>query len=98
MSHPLKERKVGAYYGCLLLRPGAVLTLDDVESPTVMEAFIKALGAEPVIYSMRNECCGGYLALRDKAQCEQLVSEIKIMLQAVVRRSWSLPARCARIT
>ena len=42
-----------------------------------MEAFIKALGAEPVIYSMRNECCGGYLALKDKAQCEQLVSEIK---------------------
>ena len=77
VSHPLKERKVGAYYGCLLLRPGAVLALDDVESPTVMEAFIKALGAEPVIYSMRNECCGGYLALKDKAQCEQLVSEIK---------------------
>ena len=51
--------------------------LDDVESPTVMEAFIKALGAEPVIYSMRNECCGGYLALKDKAQCEKLVSDIK---------------------
>lgn len=77
VSHPLKERRVGAYYGCLLLRPGAVLALDDVESPTVMEAFIKALGAEPVIYSMRNECCGGYLALKDKAQCEQLVSKIK---------------------
>ena len=26
---------------------------------------------------MRNECCGGYLALKDKTQCEQLVSEIK---------------------
>ena len=77
VSHPLKERMVGAYYGCLLLRPGAVLALDDVESPTVMEAFIKALGAEPVIYSMRNECCGGYLALKDKAQCEKLVSDIK---------------------
>ena len=77
VSHPLKERRVGAYYGCLLLRPGAVLALDDVESPTVMEAFIKALGAEPVIYSMRNECCGGYLALKDKAQCEKLVSDIK---------------------
>lgn len=76
VSYPLKERRVGAYYGCLLLRPGAVLALDDVESPTVMEAFIKALGAEPVIYSMRNECCGGYLALGQGAG-EQLVSEIK---------------------
>ena len=45
VSYHLKERRVGAYYGCLLLRPGAVLALDDVESPTVMEAFIKALGA-----------------------------------------------------
>lgn len=74
------------------------MALDDVESPTVMEAFIKALGAEPVIYSMRNECCGGYLALKDKAQCEKLVSDIKIMLQAVVRRNLLLHARCVHIT
>lgn len=77
VSHPLKGRRVGAYYGCLLLRPGAVLTLDDPESPTILEDFIKALGAEPVRYSMRNECCGGYRALEDKSQCELLVGEIK---------------------
>lgn len=77
VSHPLKGRKVGAYYGCMLLRPGTVLTLDDPESPTVLEDFIKALGATPVIYSLRNECCGGYMALEDKKQCELLVGEIK---------------------
>ena len=32
-----------------------------------MEDFIRALGAEPVIYPMRNECCGGYVVLEDKA-------------------------------
>ena len=26
---------------------------------------IRAIGAEPVAYSMRNECCGGYIALED---------------------------------
>lgn len=77
VSHPLKGRKVGAYYGCMLLRPGAVLTLDDPESPNVLEDFIKALGATPVIYSLRNECCGGYMALEDKKQCELFVGEIK---------------------
>lgn len=77
VSHPLKGRKVGAYYGCMLLRPGAVLTLDDPESPAIMEKFIKALGATPVLYSLRNECCGGYLALENKKQCETLVAEIK---------------------
>ena len=77
VSHPLKGRQVGAYYGCMLLRPGAVLTLDDPESPTLMENFIKALGAEPVLYSLRNECCGGYRALEDAEQCKVLVGEIK---------------------
>ena len=28
-----------------------------------MEDFIKALGAEPVIYAKRNECCGGYVSV-----------------------------------
>lgn len=77
VSHPLKGRKVGAYYGCMLLRPGAVLTLDDPESPAIMEKFINALGATPVLYSLRNECCGSYLALENKKQCETLVAEIK---------------------
>ncbi len=59
--NPLKGKKIGAYYGCLLLRPGKVLGLDDPENPTVMEELIRALGAEPVIFANRNECCGGYV-------------------------------------
>ena len=61
--NPLTGKKIGAYYGCLLLRPGKVMAMDDVENPTIMEDFIRALGAEPVIYAYRNECCGGYIAL-----------------------------------
>ena len=60
---PLTGKKIGAYYGCLLLRPGKVMAMDDVENPKIMEDLIRALGAEPVIYSYRNECCGGYVAL-----------------------------------
>jgi heterodisulfide reductase subunit B len=37
--------------------------MDDPENPSIMEDFIKALGAEPVIYAMRNECCGGYVSV-----------------------------------
>ena len=64
--NPLTGKKIAAYYGCLLLRPGKILAMDDVENPTIMEDFIRALGAEPVIYSYRNECCGGYIALESK--------------------------------
>ena len=63
--NPLEGRKIGAYYGCLTLRPGKILDFDDPENPKIMEDFIRALGAEPVIYSMRNECCGGYVSLKD---------------------------------
>ena len=63
--NPLTGKKIAAYYGCLLLRPGKVMAMDDVENPTIMEDLIRALGAEPVIYAYRNECCGGYVALDD---------------------------------
>lgn len=62
---PLTGKKIAAYYGCMLLRPGKVMEFDDVENPQIMEDFIRALGAEPVIYPKRNECCGGYVALED---------------------------------
>ncbi|MBP1545689.1 MAG: CoB--CoM heterodisulfide reductase iron-sulfur subunit B family protein [Oscillospiraceae bacterium] len=64
--NPLTGKKIAAYYGCLLLRPGKVMQMDNPENPKIMEDFIRAIGAEPVIYPMRNECCGGYVALEDK--------------------------------
>lgn len=64
---PLTGRRVGAYYGCLLLRPSRELGFDDPENPTILEDFIRALGGEPVVYAMRNECCGGYTTLENPA-------------------------------
>lgn len=64
--NPLKDKKIAAYYGCLLLRPSKVMQMDDPENPTIIEDLIKALGATPVQYAMRNECCGGYTTLEDK--------------------------------
>ncbi len=63
VKNPLKGKKIAAYYGCLLLRPGKVMAMDDVENPRIMEDFIRAIGAEPVVYAMRNECCGGYVTM-----------------------------------
>ncbi|MBO5912310.1 MAG: CoB--CoM heterodisulfide reductase iron-sulfur subunit B family protein [Clostridia bacterium] len=59
----LKGKKIAAYYGCLLLRPNSVMRMDDPENPTIMEDFIRALGAEAVVYARRNECCGGYISV-----------------------------------
>lgn len=71
VTTPLKGKKIGAYYGCLLLRPNTVMQMDDPENPTIMEDFIKALGAEPVIYARRNECCGGYVSVESPSLAEK---------------------------
>lgn len=67
VKNPLKDKKIGAYYGCLMLRPGKILQLDDPENPQILEDFIKAIGATPVIYAERNECCGAYGGLSDES-------------------------------
>ena len=78
---PLTGKKIGAYYGCLLLRPSGVMRMDDPENPTIIENLIRALGAEPVIYAQRNECCGGYVAMESpslvKKQSGKVVDNAK---------------------
>ncbi len=74
--NPLTGRKIGAYYGCLLLRPSKVLQFDDAENPTIIEDFIKALGATPVVYPYRNECCGGYISLKEKDMAKSMTDRI----------------------
>lgn len=59
-------KKVGAYYGCLLLRPGKVMAFDNPENPSIIEDFLSAIGATPVKYPMRNECCGAYVGFKDE--------------------------------
>lgn len=76
VKNPLTGKKIGAYYGCLLLRPGKVLQLDDPENPKILEDFIKALGGTPVIYAQRNECCGAYTMFEDKSIPERRAQKI----------------------
>jgi heterodisulfide reductase subunit B len=59
VKKPLKDLRVACYYGCLLVRPKEV-AFDDVENPMVMENLIAALGATPVPFAQKTECCGAY--------------------------------------
>jgi len=76
VTNPLTGRKIGAYYGCLLLRPSKVLAFDNPENPTIIEDFIKAIGATPVVYPYRNECCGGYVSLKEKELVTSMTGKI----------------------
>jgi heterodisulfide reductase subunit B len=59
VTKPLKGLRVACYYGCLLVRPKEV-AFDDVENPMIMENLIRALGATPVPFAQKTECCGAY--------------------------------------
>ena len=74
--NPLKGRKIGAYYGCMLLRPSREMQFDDPENPKMLEDFIRAIGAEPVIYAQRNECCGGYMAVENRSYAAKQAQKI----------------------
>ena len=76
VTNPLTGRKIGAYYGCLLLRPGKEMGFDDPENPTILEDFIRAIGAEPVVWARRNECCGGYTVVEGKEFAGRQVAKL----------------------
>ncbi len=65
----LNGLKIAPYYGCLLLRPDEI-GIDDPENPSILEDFIYAIGAEPIDFPYKNECCGAY----------QTVNEVNIVV------------------
>ena len=82
VKKPLMGLKVACYYGCLLTRPPEVPDLDDCEDPSIMEDILRALGAEPVKWSHRMECCGANFTLSRPAVVLQLSNAILQSAQA----------------
>ncbi|MCP4537226.1 MAG: heterodisulfide reductase subunit B [Chloroflexi bacterium] len=58
VTKPLKGLKVASYYGCVLVRPPEKTGWDDPEHPTAMDDLIEAVGATPVDWSYKVDCCG----------------------------------------
>jgi heterodisulfide reductase subunit B len=51
-------KKVASYYGCLLVRPPRMVNFDRPEDPQSMDLMVKAVGATPVEWPFKTECCG----------------------------------------
>jgi heterodisulfide reductase subunit B2 len=58
VRQPLEGLRVASYYGCLLTRPPEIVAFDDPEHPTCMDDLVAAIGAEPVEWPYKTECCG----------------------------------------
>jgi len=73
----LEGLKPACYYGCLLTRfPSDVAVPDDVENPQGMETVCKALGAEPIDWGYKTDCCGASAAVNDADVSMGLMAKI----------------------
>lgn len=82
----LEGLKVGAYYGCQLLRP-TELAVDDHEHPSILEEFISALGGVPVDFAEKIECCGNYETI---AEPELVANRTYSILESAKRAGASI--------
>jgi heterodisulfide reductase subunit B len=55
---PLAGLNVAVHYGCHALRPSNVVHFDDPLAPSIFEDLIYAIGANPVDWPRRLDCCG----------------------------------------
>lgn len=61
VKKPLEELKIATHYGCHNIRPSEIGRPDDSENPQKMEKILEAIGAKPVYYPEKLDCCGALL-------------------------------------
>jgi len=71
----LRELKVAPYYGCTLLRPREV-AIDNVEAPSILREFLKAIGATPVDFAESTRCCGSYQIISNPDDISEYARDI----------------------
>ncbi|NMW21128.1 MAG: 4Fe-4S dicluster domain-containing protein [Chlorobiaceae bacterium] len=82
VKKPLTGLSLACYYGCLLVRPMEAMAFDDPENPVKMEAIMSAIGATPVEWAFKIECCGAGLTLAQQPLVEELTHAIAKNAQA----------------
>jgi heterodisulfide reductase subunit B len=89
---PLKDLKPACYYGCLLVRPPTVVDFDDAEQPQSMEAIATVLGAKPVAWGSKTECCGAGMTMAKTETVLELSG--RILANAVAHGANCLVVAC----
>ncbi|HNY12725.1 MAG TPA: CoB--CoM heterodisulfide reductase iron-sulfur subunit B family protein [Candidatus Wallbacteria bacterium] len=70
--------KVACYYGCLMVRPPKVVNFDRPEDPVKMDEMMKVIGADPVSWAFKTECCGAGFSISRTDTVARLSSKIMV--------------------
>ena len=76
VKRKLRCLKVACYYGCAMVRPVDVCAFDDEEDPTSMDEMMKLIGAEPVDWAYKTECCGAAQQMAVPKQAKPMIERI----------------------
>jgi heterodisulfide reductase subunit B len=85
-------RKVACYYGCLLVRPHDVLQFDRLEDPQSMDRLMRQVGATPLDWGYKTECCGAGFSVSRTDIVARLSG--KIVKDAVERGAEAIIVAC----
>jgi len=70
------DYKAACYYGCLLVRPHAILKFDRVEDPQSMDVLVKKAGGDAIDWAFKTECCGAGLSVSRTSSVGRLSGRI----------------------
>ena len=87
VTRKLRCLKVACYYGCAMVRPVEVCDYDDEEDPQSMDEIMALVGAEPVDWAYKTECCGA-------AQQMVVPNEAKPMIERIFENAQANGADC----
>ncbi|WP_206603057.1 CoB--CoM heterodisulfide reductase iron-sulfur subunit B family protein [Leptolyngbya ohadii] len=72
VTRKLSGLKCASFYGCYLLRAQKHLPYDDPYNPQSMERVFETIGATPIFYRGRTQCCGWPLSSYAPSQAFQM--------------------------
>lgn len=79
VAKPLTGLRVVCYYGCLTTRPPRVTGAADYEDPLSMDRLVERIGATPLPWSYKTDCCGASLTLTRSDVVVRLVDRLLTM-------------------
>ena len=76
VKKPLQGLKVACYYGCYITRPAEITGAEHPEYPMEMDYLMRRLGAEPVAWDYKTDCCGGSLGLTQTPLAHEMTAKV----------------------
>jgi heterodisulfide reductase subunit B len=76
VENRLDGLKVACYYGCLLTRPRELSIVEEPEDPQLIEDLLSAVGADPIEWPYKTECCGASFSITRTKTVKRLCADI----------------------